>query len=149
MHLFPSSSKGEGTEITHGHHPRFTEAERKRVTALLLERYGKLVPIQLADSELQLGVDPADLSLCPTIYWSERGAHFAVFKTGESRYRCLFFYSEAEQYGTGRDEYDDLDTCALTLLQVQSDHERQLANISSGATAATLKDDDYHGPLVV
>lgn len=82
MHLFPSSSKGEGTEITHGHHPRFTEAERKRVTALLLERYGKLVPIQLADSELQLGVDPADLSLCTTIYWSERGAHFAVFKTG-------------------------------------------------------------------
>lgn len=25
----------------------------------------------------------------------------------------------------------------------------QLANISSGATAATLKDDDHHGPLMV
>ena len=128
--------------------PDFTEAERKRITVILLERYGKLIPIQLADSELQLGADPADLSLCPTIYWNERGAHFIVCKVGESRYRCLFFYSDAEQFGTGRDEYDNLNTCVLTLLQVQSDHERQLANISSGATAANLKD-DYHGPLMV
>lgn len=126
----------------------FTEAERKRIPVILLERYGKLIPIQLADSELQLGADPADLSLCPTIYWNERGAHFIVCKVGESRYRCLFFYSDAEQYGTGRDEYDNLNTCVLTLLQVQSDHEHQLANISSGATAANLKD-DYHGPLMV
>jgi len=129
--------------------PDFTEAEHKGVNTLLLERYGKLVPIQLADSELQLGTNPTDLSLCPTIYWNERGAHFVLCKVGESRYRCLFFYSDAEQYGTGREEYDNLDTCVLTLLQVQSDHERQLANISSGATAATLKDDDYDGPLVV
>lgn len=129
--------------------PDFTEAERKRVSTILLERYGKIVPVQLADSELQLGAEPADLSLCPTVYWSERGAHFVLCKTGESRYRCLFFYSEAEQYGTGRDEYDNLDNCIRTLLQVQSDHERQLANISSGATAATLKGDGYDGPLMV
>jgi len=129
--------------------PDFTEAECQRVSAMLLERYGKLVSLQLADSELQLGSNPADLSLCPTIYWNERGAHFVLCKVGENRYRCQFFYSEAEQYGTGRDEYDNLDDCARTLLQVQSDHERQLANVSSGATAATLKDDDYHGPLVV
>ncbi len=64
-------------------------------------------------------------------------------------FRSQFFYSEAEQYGTGRDEYDDIGTCVLTLLQVQSDHERQLSNISSGATAANLKDDDYLGPLVI
>jgi len=68
---------------------------------------------------------------------------------GESRYRCQFFYSEAEQYGTGKDEYDSLDNCVLTPLQVQADHERQLANVSSGATAANLNDDDYHGPLMV
>ena len=40
----------------------FTVAEHKRVSTILLERYGKLVPTQLADSELQLGMDPADLS---------------------------------------------------------------------------------------
>lgn len=127
----------------------FTETEQKHVSTILFERYGKLVSMQLADSELQLGIDLADLSLCPTIYWNERGAHFVVCKTGESRYRCQFFYSDAEHYGTGREEYDDLDTCVLTLLQVQSDHERQLASVSSGATAATLNSDDYHGPLVV
>lgn len=129
--------------------PDFTEDEHKRVNALLFERYGKLVPPQLADSELQLGGDPAQLTLCPTFYWSERGAQFIVCKVAESRYRCQFFYSEAEQFGTGIEEYDDLKTCVLTLLQVQSDHERQLANISSGATAANIIDDDYHGPLVI
>jgi len=36
----------------------------------------------------------------------------------------------------------------VTLLQVQSDHERQLANISSRATQANI-DADYHGPVVI
>lgn len=129
--------------------PDFTEAEHKLVAAFLLERYGKLVPIQLADSELQLGADPAQLTLCPTLYWTERGAHFVVCKVAAGRYRCQFFYSEAEQYGTGHEEYDGLGTCVQTLLQVQSDHERQLARVSSGATAASLNDDDYSGPLVI
>lgn len=43
--------------------PDFTEAEHKRVSGLLFERYGKLVPIQLADSELQLGGDPSQLTV--------------------------------------------------------------------------------------
>ena len=129
--------------------PDFTAAEHKRVAALLFDRYGKLVPTQLADSELQLGADSAQLTLCPALYWNERGAHFILCKVAADRYRCQFFYSETEQYGTGKDEYNDLRECVMTLLQVQSDHERQLANVSSGATAANLNDDDYHGPLVV
>ena len=129
--------------------PDFTDAEQKRVSAILLERYGKIVPVQLADSELQLGGDPAQLSLCPTIYWHERGAHIIVCKVGEGRYRCQFFYSDADQYGTGHDEYDNIGICAKTLLQVQSDHEQHLSNVSSGATAANLKEDDYFGPLVI
>jgi len=40
----------------------------------LYERYGKLVPMQLADSELQLDELSDELTLCPTIYWTERGA---------------------------------------------------------------------------
>ncbi len=129
--------------------PDFTEAEERLVSDLLQKRYGKIVPIQQADSEMQLGGDPEHLTSCPTLYWSERGAHFIVCKVAASRYRCQFFYSDTEQYGTGRDEYDDLENCVVTLLQVQSDHERQLANVSSGATAANLDDDEYHGPLVV
>jgi len=100
----------------------------------LFERYGKLVPMQLADSELQLDASSEDLTLCQTIFWSERGAQFVVCKVAADRYRCQFFYSETEQYGTGHDEYNSLGDCVVTLLQVQSDHERQLANISTGAT---------------
>ena len=126
----------------------FTEVEHKRVSGLLFEHYAKLIPIQLADSELQLGGVSEQLILCPTLYWNERGAHFILCKVAADRFWCQFFYSEAEQFDTGRDEYDNLENCVLTLLQVQSDHERQLANISTGATAANLED-DYHGPLIV
>lgn len=129
--------------------PDFTEAEQKLVSTLLLKRYGKSLSLELADSELQLGADPEDLTLCPTFYWNERGAHFVVCKIGAGRYRCQFFYSDIEQYGTGHDEYTDLENCIMTLLRVQSDHEQQLSNVSSGATAANLNDDDYFGPLVV
>lgn len=128
--------------------PDFTESEQKLVSTLLFKRYGKLIPMQLADSELQLGADPAQLTTCPTVYWNERGAHFVICKVTADRYRCQFFYSDSDQYGTGRDEYDDLENCVVTLLQVQSDHESQLSNVSSAATAANL-DDDYHGPAVI
>ena len=104
--------------------------------------------MQLADSELQLDELSDELTLCPTIYWTERGAQFVVCKVAAERFRCQFFYSETEQYGTGHDQYDSLGDCVVTLLQVQSDHERQMANISSGATLAK-DDDDYHGPVVI
>jgi hypothetical protein len=128
--------------------PDFTDAEQKLVSASLFERYGKLVPFQLADSELQLDASSEELTLCPTIYWAERGAQFVVCKVAPERYRCQFFYSETEHYGTGHDEYDSLGDCVVTLLQVQSDHERQLADISSRATLANT-DADYDGPLVI
>jgi hypothetical protein len=66
--------------------PDFTEAEQKLVCASLFEPYGKLVPIQLANSELQLDVTSEELTLCPTIYWAERGAHFVVCKVDVDRY---------------------------------------------------------------
>jgi hypothetical protein len=127
----------------------FTEAEQKLVTNVLLQRYGRLVALQLADSELQLDPGHDELTLCPTLYWSEQGAQFVVCKTGDGIYRCQFFYSEAEQFGTGRDEYRDLDECVMTLLQVQSDHARQQAGLFSGATAENLAEDEYHGPTII
>lgn len=129
--------------------PDFTDAEHKLVSGILFERYGKLVPMQLADSELQLDELSDELTLCPTIYWAERGAQFVVCKVAAERYRCQFFYSETEQYGTGHDQYDSLGDCVVTLQQGQSDHERQMANTSSGATLAKDDDDDYHGPVVI
>jgi hypothetical protein len=128
--------------------PDFTETEQKLVSVSLFERYGKLVPFQLADSEMQLDAGSEELTLCPTIYWAERGEQFVVCKVAPERYRCQFFYSETEQYGTGHDEYNSHGDCVLTMLQVQSDHERQLANISSSASQANI-DDDYHGPVLI
>lgn len=92
----------------------FTENEQKLVSGILLKRYAKLVPLQLADSELQLDASSGELTLCPTLYWSERGAQFVVSKVADGRYRSLFFYSEAEQYGTGRAEYDDFEDCVVS-----------------------------------
>jgi len=128
--------------------PEFTDAEHKLASGILFERYGKLVPMQLADSELRLDELSGELTLCPTIYWAERGAQFVVCKVAAERFRCQFFYSETEQYGTGHGQYDSLGDCVVTLLQVQSDHERQMANISSGATLAK-DENDYHGLVVI
>lgn len=129
--------------------PDFTETERELVADLLRQRYGKAVTPEPAESELRLDAGNDGVTVCPTLYWSERGAHFVVCKIADGRYRCQFFYTDADHYGTGRDEYDDLRQCVLTLLRVQSDHERQSAGVSSGATAADLGDDDYHGPVII
>ncbi len=131
----------------------FTELECELVAELLQQRYSKPVLPELADSELKLDPASDEMTICPTLYWSERGAHFVVCKVAPRRYRCQFFYADADQYGTGHDDYTDLRRCVLTLLRVQADHESQSAGISSGATAADLAavpgDDDYHGPLVI
>lgn len=128
----------------------FTDAQLEYVTGLLEQRYGKHVDLQLADSELQLDLLKEELTVCPTLFWSERGANFVVSKVGENSFRCQFFYSPAEQFGTGHDAYDDIEKCVVTLLQVQSDHERQSVKLSAAATTiAAVEGDDYHGPLVI
>jgi len=129
--------------------PDFTEAELSIAAQVLRQRYGRDVAPELAESELGLDPDSNDTTLAPTLYWTEGGAHFVVFKIADGTYRCQFFYSDADHYGTGRDSYDNLRACMLSLLRVQSDHERKSAGIASGATAADLSDDDYHGPSLL
>jgi len=129
--------------------PGFTDAEHKLVSGKLYERYGKLVPMHLADSELQLDEFSDELTLCHTIYWAERGAQFVACKVTAEHFRCQFFYFETEQYGTGQDQYDSLGDCVVTLLQVQSDHERQMTNIASGVTLAKDNVEDYRGMVVI
>ena len=128
--------------------PDFSDAERQRAAGLLEKRYGRTVTIELADSELLL--EPgAPLTSCPTLYWAERGAHFVVCKVAGDRYCGRFFYTDAEQFGTGRKEYNDLGECVLSLLRVQSDHERERAKAFSGATAEDLGKDDTLGPSIL
>ncbi|MHB1950525.1 MAG: hypothetical protein ACYCQK_03530 [Acidiferrobacteraceae bacterium] len=112
--------------------PDFTDTELWTIRVAVNERYGHKVDIELADSELRLDPAVPVLTSCPTVFWSERGANFVISKIAESRYRCQFFYSVREQYGTGRETYDDLAECVTTLLQVQADHERDRAMTSGG-----------------
>jgi hypothetical protein len=114
--------------------PDFNSAERWVIESALKERYGHIVPIELADSELQLDPDAPVLATCPTVFWRERGCNFLIFKTGEDRYRSQFFYSDEEQYGTGRPEYKELAECVGVLLRLQADHERQ----RQGAQSCTI-----------
>jgi len=50
--------------------PDFTEVESKRFSVALFECYGRIVPFQLAASELQLGGSPLQLTNCPANYWN-------------------------------------------------------------------------------
>jgi len=119
--------------------PDFNSAERWVIESALKERYGRIVPIELADSDLKLDADAPVLTTCPTVFWNERGCNFLIFKTGEDRYRCQFFYSDEEQFGTGRTEYDELAECVSLLLKLQSDHEKQRQGVQRGMTGDQIK----------
>jgi len=119
--------------------PDFNSAERWVIESALKERYGHFVQIELADSDLKLDPDTPVLTACPTVFWSARGCNFLIFKTREARYRCQFFYSDDEQYGTGRAEFDELAECVGLLLKLQSDHEKQRQGVHSGMTGGEIK----------
>lgn len=116
----------------------FNSAERWTIESALKERYGRFVPVELADSDLKLDPDTPVLTSCPTVYWCERGCNFLIFKTAQERYRCLFYYEDEEQYGTGRTEYDELAECVSLLLRLQADHEKQRQGVESGMTAGEI-----------
>jgi len=105
--------------------PDFTETDRWVVDTTLKERYGKAIEVKQADVELRLSQADRELTLCPALFWAEREAGFVLAKTGDNRFRCQFYYSVREQYGTGREEYDDLAECVTALLKLQADHEAQ------------------------
>jgi hypothetical protein len=133
--------------------PAFTDREKHLVGQCLKERYGHNVPVETAEAELQLDLLKEELTTCPTLIWQERGANFVIFKTGDNRFRSQFFYTDVEQFGTGKDEYDNIGDCAITLLQVQSDHEREKAGVRSGMNAVDFSKandgEDSFPPIII
>jgi hypothetical protein len=100
----------------------FAESELWIIRTTLQERYGEPVEPLLADTELRLDPCSTGLIPCPAACWEHEGCHFIVCKTGDSRYRCQFYYRVHQMYGTGVEEYDDLSECMVMLLQVQADY---------------------------
>lgn len=119
--------------------PDFTEAELAIINGLLERRYKEAIETLLADAELRL--DPASNKLTeyPAVFWHARDCNFVIFKTGISEFRCQFFYDPNDQFVTNRPSFEDLATCVATLLQVQSDHERERQGVSSGATGSEIQ----------
>lgn len=101
--------------------PDITSSEEWVVKTTLKERYGEEIELQFADSEIRLNPADRELSNCPVLVWVVDGCNFVIFKTGDRRYRCQFFFKPYQQYSTGIYEYDDLSECVVSLLQVQAD----------------------------
>jgi hypothetical protein len=105
-----------------------TGTERWVVTGAVSERYGREVEIQDVETEIRLYIDDRELTLCPGFYWTGHGCHFVLSKTGDSRYRSMFFWRIRDRFATGREEYNDIGDCVTTLLKMQADEEaRRLA----------------------
>ena len=103
--------------------PDFTDSERWIVASTLKERYGRDIETQDVETEIRLFPDDRELKVCQGIFWEDgEGCHFIVSKSGETRYRCMFFYRVLRRYGTGKEEYDNLGDCVIDLLRVQADH---------------------------
>lgn len=99
-----------------------TDNELWVVRTALRERYGREIELQVADSEIRLRPSDRELTNVPVLYWEVDECHFVIFKTGDRRYRALFYYRLYQQMGTGVPEYDNLTECVVSLLQVQADY---------------------------
>ncbi|MEW6165209.1 MAG: hypothetical protein AB1642_09125 [Pseudomonadota bacterium] len=131
----------------------YTARERNLVNQTLAERFGQPVPLQTTQAEIQLDPLKDDLTPCPTLTWQEGVCNFVVFKTGDSRFRCQFYYTDAEQFGTQQTEYDSLGDCVIDLLQVQAKHEEERVRMLRGINAVDFSrandGEDYHAPLII
>lgn len=118
--------------------PDFDGTELAVVRQRLHQRYGKNVDLEQAEVEVRVETSDPDLSWCPGVFWTELGASFVILKLGPGRYRPLFYYQPDQQFGTGRDSYDDPEDCITTLLRLQADHFKEMAGATSGKTGKDL-----------
>lgn len=104
--------------------PNFSEPELHRLKEMLTQRYKKDVEIELTKCDLYPNQDGGEALSCPTVFWHENGTNFVVYKTEMLQYISQFFYTPHEQYGTGIDNYNNLDDCVSAVLQSHSEHQR-------------------------
>jgi hypothetical protein len=132
---------------------KFTDRECALVNQALAERFGQPMAVQAIEAEIQLNLLAEALTLCPALTWEDNLTHFVIFKTGDSRFRCQFYYTDVEQFGTGQEEYDNLGDCVISLLQVQAEHEAKRQSLRRGMNAVDFdkanNGEEYHAPIII
>ena len=103
--------------------PDFTRADIKLVQTTLKERFGREADIQEVETEVRLSPADRELTVCPALFWTMEACAFVVSRTGRAAYRAMFYYSVKDRFGTGKEEYDNLGDCLITLLKVQEEEE--------------------------
>jgi hypothetical protein len=127
----------------------FDARERRAVEASMIYRYGQLVELKDAEVELKLVPGRDDLTVVPAVYWNERDVQFVVCKLGEQRYRSYFFYTDEEQYRIGERDYDVIEDCVRSLLQLQMDHETLLKGRFPRSLGKAGDEEEYLGPIII
>ncbi len=89
----------------------------------------KDVAVSQVDAEMRLEAEDRELTTYPALYWEQGDCHFMIVRIfgtqGQTHFQPQFFYRVHEHFGTGQRQYGDLRECVTTLLQVQSDHQRE------------------------
>lgn len=140
----------------------FSPQEKELAQTTLFERYGRVVPLQPVEVELQIDPKSPEPTACAALYWQDGDAEFVLarmvaFPGAAPIYRAQFFYGDDEAYGTGHANYGNLGDCLISILKVQSEHEASRGRTASpGAPKPRLApqpkitgDEDYDGPLVI
>ena len=106
--------------------PEFSAADIKLVQATLKERFGaqvaESVEIKEVETEIRLSPGDRELTVCPALFWIVGDCAFVVSRTGLAEYRTMF-YSVKDRFGTGKETYDNLGDCLISLLKVQEEED--------------------------
>ena len=107
--------------------PEFSDADIKLVQATLKERFGAEVvantEIKEAETEIRLSPGDRELTVCPALFWIVGDCAFVLSRTGPAEYRAMFYYSVKDRFATGKETYDNLGDCVISLLKVQEEED--------------------------
>ncbi|MBI5329858.1 MAG: hypothetical protein HZB71_04520 [Betaproteobacteria bacterium] len=103
--------------------PDFSASDLKLVQATIKERFGREAEIHEVETEVRLNPGDRELAACPALYWKVDDCAFVVSRTGHAAYRAMFYYSVKDRFATGKEEYDNLGDCVISLLKVQEEQD--------------------------
>ena len=116
----------------------YSETEITAIEQTLQQRYRQDVEVHIADCEVQLDANSADVVERPALFWHALGCNFIIIKFEEERFEGRYFYDPSEHFGSGQQQYKDVVNCALALLRDQSDAVREAQGVTTGTTGADL-----------